>query len=129
MTVEFKFSLDDNPGELARIADAFGDEGINIEGGAGIRVGGKGVITLVTSKADAARQVLEKANIPFKSEEVLVVKLKDKPGALAELTRAFEEKGINLTSFYITMAGQQVLGTDNIDAARKIAEKKGIIVD
>ena len=129
MATEFNFSLDDQPGALARIAEALGEAGINIDGGAGIRFGGKGLITLVTAQPDLAAEVLKKRQIPYESEEVLIVRLKDRPGALAELTRAFADQNVNLTSFYITMAGQQVIGADNIPEARNIAKEMGVLVE
>lgn len=127
MATEFNFSLDQTPGGLASIAEALGKSGINIEGGAGIRVGGKGMITLVTHEPEVAAKTLKEAGIPYETEEVLIVALKDKPGALAELTRMLADQGVNLTSFYITMAGEQVIGADNIEKARQIADQMGIL--
>lgn len=127
MATEFNFTLDDKPGALAMIAEALGEAGINIDAGAGVRFGGQGVITLVTDKVEEASRVLNQAQIQFETTEVLLVKLKDRPGALAELTRNFAEKGVNLTSFYLTMVGQQVLGADDVAAARAIAEEMGVL--
>lgn len=128
MATELNFSLDKVPGGLASITEVLGKAGINIDGGAGVRIGGKGLVTVVTSKSEEAKRVLKAAKIDYEEEEVLFVCMRDKPGALAEFTKRLAEKSVNVTSFYITMTGQQVIGADNLEKAKEVAQSMGILV-
>lgn len=127
MATQFSFTLPDKPGALANVAEALGDAAVNIDGIAGICSNGKGVISLVTDNPSKAESSLKGEGIEFKKKEVLLVQLEDKPGQIALLSRNLADEGINIESFYITMGGQQVIGTDNFERTKEIAEDLGIL--
>ena len=82
--------LDDRPGETARLGEAAGAGGVNIQGLAALTGDGKGVIHVLVDDDDLARlrRALDAAGMGIADErELLVVDVEDRPGTLGELTR------------------------------------------
>ncbi len=88
----------DRAGLLADISDIMVKAGVNIESIDAEQIGGSAAIIMSVDKYDAALRAL--ANTPFKavSEDAILVKLDDRPGALAEIARRFKEADISLRS-------------------------------
>jgi hypothetical protein len=88
----------DRPGLLADISETMLAAGVNIESIDAEQIGGSAAIVLSVDRYDAALQALR--DTPFKavSEEAILVKLDDRPGALAMIARRFKDAGINLRS-------------------------------
>ncbi len=88
----------DRPGLVADISELMLEAGVNIESIAAEGVGRSAAIVMTVDKYDAALQALR--DTPFKavSEYAILVKLDDKPGALAMISRRFKDAGINLRS-------------------------------
>ena len=97
---EFNVSLTDKPGELAQVASAVGDEGINILGCVGM---GRSTasVTMVTDDEDATKEVLKSMGRDFEVNELILTSLSNKPGALAEMATKLSDAGVNIKSFYI----------------------------
>jgi len=97
---EFNVSLTDKPGELAQVASAVGDEGINILGCVGM---GRSTasVTMVTDDEDATKEVLKSMGRDFEVNELILTSLPNKPGALAGMATKLSDAGVNIKSFYI----------------------------
>ena len=97
---EFNVSLTDKPGELAQVASAVGDEGINILGCVGM---GRSTasVTMVTDDEDATKEVLKSIGRDFEVNELILTSLPNKPGALAGMATKLSDAGVNIKSFYI----------------------------
>ena len=97
---EFNVSLTDKPGELAQVASAVGDEGINILGCVGM---GRSTAsaTMVTDDEDATKEVLKSMGRDFEVNELILTSLPNKPGALAGMATKLSDAGVNIKSFYI----------------------------
>jgi len=97
---EFNVSLTDKPGELAQVASAVGDEGINILGCVGM---GRSTasVTMVTDDEDATKEVLKSMGRDFEVNELILTSLSNKPGALAGMATKLSDAGVNIKSFYI----------------------------
>lgn len=121
---EFKVTMEDRPGSLAKLTEALGKGGVNIEGIAAIPSGGKGDIRVVMGNAAGARQALQGAGITVEGErEVLVVDLPHRPGELAKVARKLADAGVNIDSVY-SMGDrggnrQVVLGVNDLEKATK----------
>jgi hypothetical protein len=124
MARDLTIVLQDRPGELARIGEATGQAGVNIQGMAAFTgVGnGKGIIHVLVEDADAsrAREALDAAGMGVADErEVLVVDIEDRPGTLGELARNLGEANVNIELAYTTFGGiRLVVATDDLDSAR-----------
>jgi hypothetical protein len=126
MATDLTVGLEDRPGELARLGEATGRAGVNIEGLCAMTGEGRGVIHLLVddAKADAARRALEEAGMGVADErEALVVDIEDRPGTLGELTRRLAETSVNIELLYSTFGGvRAVIATDDLDSARAALE-------
>jgi hypothetical protein len=122
MSKDLTVVLQDRPGELARLGQATGEAGVNIEGMCAFTGEGRGVIHILVddAKAATATQALEEAGMGVADErEVLVVDVEDRPGTLGELARSMGEAGVNIELAYTTFGGVKlVIATDDIDSAR-----------
>jgi hypothetical protein len=114
--------LQDRPGELARLGQATGEAGVNIQGMCAFTGEGRGVIHLLVDddKVGTARRSLEDAGMGVADErEALVIDVEDRPGTLGELARSMGEVSVNIELAYTTFGGVKlVILTDDIDNAR-----------
>ena len=88
-------------GVIADISRALADEGINIDSISAEGLDEKGVITLIADNYDEALRVLTHAGFKTVSDESLVLRLKDEPGALAKVAERFKNAGVNIQSLHI----------------------------
>ena len=120
---EFNVSLADKPGELAEVASAVGDQGINILGCVGM---GRSTasVTMVIDDEEATTRVLKEMGRDFDVNELILTTLSNKPGALAEMATKLSDEGINIISFYIMKmemdAADVALTTDNPSKTKEI---------
>ena len=120
---EFNVSLTDKPGELAEVASAVGEQGINILGCVGM---GRSTasVTMVTDDEDATSKVLKDMGRDFEVNELILTTLSNKPGALADMATQLSDAGINIISFYIMKmeidAADVALTTDNPEKTKEI---------
>ena len=114
--------LQDRPGELARLGEATGSAGVNIQGMCAFTGEGRGIIHVLVDdpKANAARRALEDAGMGVADErEVLVVDMEDRPGTLGELARTLGEANVNIELVYTTFGGiKLVIASDDLESAR-----------
>lgn len=115
-------SLEDKPGELARMGEALGGAGVNIEGMAAMTAEGRGIIHLLVEDASATRAALEGAGIAIAGEaDPLIAEFPadqvDRPGAMGEMARAVAEAGVNVQVVYLATNNRGVMVTsDNAKA-------------
>jgi hypothetical protein len=99
-------TLENKPGTLAQVAGLLGEGGVNIKGfsaPAAVEADGrKGEIRLLVAEMEKARTILSTHKIGFREEEVLVLSLENKPGALSHVVDHLKEAQINIESGYCT---------------------------
>jgi hypothetical protein len=122
MSKDLTVVLQDRPGELARLGQATGEAGVNIQGMCAFTGEGRGIIHILVDDGQAAvaRQALEEASMGVADErEVLVIDVEDRPGTLGELARSLGEASVNIELAYTTFGGVKlVIATDDLDSAR-----------
>ncbi len=69
MTVWFTVQLDDQPGSLARVANALAERGVNITGIVGVAEDTDGALMLTTSDPVATRAAFEALGLPFEEHD------------------------------------------------------------
>jgi hypothetical protein len=123
MATDLTVTLEDRPGELARLGEALGGAGINIEGLCGIGMAGRGVIHVLVEDAAVARPALEGAGIAVEAEADALVSVMsaqaDTPGALGMAARAVADAGVNIVAMYLATHDRGVIVTSDNDAARQ----------
>lgn len=115
--------LEDRPGTIAEVTEALGEAGINIEGFCGFPSPPGGTLHLLLEDSDRAQEVITSTGATVRDvREVLVVPCSDEPGALGEWTRRMANAGVNLDLCYQAAGDRVVLGTAQLDEARRVVE-------
>lgn len=122
MLTDILVSLEDRPGELARVGEALGNAGINIEGVMGYAQDGRGFAHILVEDAAAARQALDAEGLKVEGETApLIMDIGtdvDTPGSLGRSARRAADAGINLRFLYLATRDRAVIGVDDPERAR-----------
>jgi len=99
MEKEFSVRLANESGELARMTEVLQKGGVNIRS---ISTEPQaGVVRIVASDPEKARQSLSQSKMQFSERNLLVAKLEDRPGELARVSRELAKAGINIDAAYM----------------------------
>ena len=111
MAIDITLLLDDQPGALARVGEVLGRAGVNIEGLCAVTSGGgQAEVHVLVEDLEAALPALARSGLAVSSEqEVVVVALEDRPGALGAVSRRLGEAGVNITLTYLATHTRLVL--------------------
>lgn len=119
------------PGSLARVTAVLGEVNINIEMIDGRRMEEFGVITLSTNDNDGALHALLDADLRAVMSDVIVFRLLDKPGALAQVAQNLANRDINVRTIHIVhrLAGHAIVAvtTDNDARARALIDADSLL--
>jgi hypothetical protein len=119
MATDLTLYLDDQPGELARVGDVLGKAGANIAGLCALTGGGQAEVHILVQDATSAFQALQDAGIKIAAEqEVIVLDMEDRPGALGEVAHKLGNAKVNLTTAYLATNTRLVLAADNLALAK-----------
>jgi len=98
---EFRVTLTNRPGELARLAGLLAARSVNLRSVAVISEGSRGITCFVATDVAAARQTLQDARMQFEETEVLSELMENEPGQLSALAAKLSEAGVNILSLYV----------------------------
>lgn len=123
-TVQLTVSMENVPGQLGRLCRILAHADVNIRGISIADAADVSNIRLLVGDPAAAKKVLREAGVSFVAQDVLVVELPDKPGALENLAVRLGEAGINIHYMYGTGDGGNhkavlVLRVSDPDRARQ----------
>jgi hypothetical protein len=119
MATDLTVRLEDRPGELARLGEALGGAGVNVDGFSATTTGGQGEVHLLVEDPSSARSAAEAAGIQVTGErEVLVVDAPNNPGELGKAARRLADAGVNIEVAFPTADGRLVFSVDDIGKAR-----------
>ena len=125
MAKDLTIYLGDHPGSLAKVGEALGKAGVNIDGICGVTVQGKGVIHVLVADAAKARRTLEANHIDVaKESDVVVLDVEDRPGVLGNVARRLANAGVNLHIAYLATSSKLVVGADDLEKVRAAVEAK-----
>lgn len=88
-------------GVIADITAALAEADVNILTINTENTGETGLVILTTEDNDDALQALTAAGFRAVIDDVLVVRLRDEPGALAKVAERFKNAGVNIQSLHI----------------------------
>ncbi|HET6867886.1 MAG TPA: hypothetical protein VFH80_18375 [Solirubrobacteraceae bacterium] len=91
----FAVSVEDQPGELARLCEAMADSGVNLLLCA-TTYSGSGVAAFIADDESAAQDVLEAAGLEYLMRPALTIKLENLPGAGAAAFRKLADARVNV---------------------------------
>ena len=114
----------DKVGVLAELSYLLGKAHVNIDAISAEVQGGKSVINLVVSDDKKAEMILKSNGYNVLAGEMLVVKVKDAPGALSEISKKLQKAKINISSIYLLTRGEghslDALMVDKPKKAKKV---------
>lgn len=110
------------PGELARVADAIAQRGVNVEAWS-LGYGNKGALAFLGHDEKGIRSALTAEGITNKEVACLTIGLEDTPGTVAKTAKRLTDAGVNIEFFapveYKTDRRATIaIGVDKIDVAR-----------
>ena len=113
----------DEVGVIANISQVLAAEGINLESINAQVVGEEAAIILTADRYDRALYVLNQAGFKAISDDALVLRLPDEPGALAKVAGDLKEAGVNIESMHILnrQGGYAMIGTENDNRSQAVA--------
>ena len=113
-------------GVTAEIAALLGENDINIESLDAEEADGTDVVTLSVDHYNRALQVLRDAGWNAVSEDAMLVRVRDEPGALARVAKRFLDAGVTVHSIRIVQRaddwGVIAVSADSIEDARALVK-------
>ena len=128
MATDLIVTLKDQPGEGARLGEALGNAGINIEGLCASMEGGTGTVHVLVEDVAGARAALEGAGITVDAETDVLVSPAlpepdvDTPGRFGAMARALADAGINISLVYVAARNRVVLATSDNQRATQLLQ-------
>ncbi len=115
-------------GVIAEVTETLARKKISIASIAADTIGSQGVVHLDLEDADSAVAALTAAGFQAVTQDVLLARIKDRPGAVAELSRRLLEaqldiRGLNMVQRNEGWAVIAVSTSDNTTARRVLAEE------
>ena len=118
LQTDFMVVVEDRPGIAARVGEALGAAGVNVEGVCGFTSGGLGIMHVLVGEADvdAARRALVAAHIEIMSQRhVAVVPCADKPGELGRVMRRLASEEVNCDLVFLATGERLAIGSEHMD--------------
>jgi hypothetical protein len=122
--------VENKPGRISKIARVLGNHNINIRAITIADRGDYGLINILTNDPDKAFEVLSQEGFSASRKHVIGVAMKDRPGALADVTEFLHTNDINVSNAYgfILHEGDKavlILEVDDFDRALKVIHAGG----
>ena len=122
---QLTISLKSKPGVLAQLARTLSDAGVNILTVSAESARGRGKIRMIVNDAVKARRALRRAKYRASEEPAFVVRMRNKPGALARVADKLAKARVNITSAYATTVGRG--GATVVFTVGSVAKAKKIL--
>jgi hypothetical protein len=117
---DFVIIPDDEPGVLARMGQALGDAGINIESVSAFTGKGKGIVHLLVRDPAAAQDALSRAGFDVRAaRDVIVLRVDDVPGTLGGAAEKLADAGVNIEQAYVATNNRIVFAVDDVERGKK----------
>jgi hypothetical protein len=98
--------LENKPGRLANVLSALARDKVNITALTVMDSHEHSVLRVVTNDLAKTRQVIKALGTPFAEADVLLVELKNQPGALAHVCESLAGEHINIEYAYCSSGGR-----------------------
>src|SRR5262249_49791326 len=103
---QLTISLASKRGVLAQLSKTLADARVNINTLSADAVSGRGKIRLTVNDAGKAKRALKRGKYRVSEEPAFVVRMRNKPGALARVAGRLAKAGVNIKSAYATTSGR-----------------------
>lgn len=127
---EFRVTLSNRPGELARVATSLSRQDVSIKALAATAQSNQVILHLIGHDIEATRSGLESADIDFEEHEAMMLLLEDKAGEIARVSSTLAEAGVNLSAIYLAGRADDlvevVVVADDMKKTKKLLEGSAI---
>jgi hypothetical protein len=96
--------VENRPGTLGAVADALGAKKVDIRAFLAASMDGKGFVRVVVDRPAVARKVFEAQGWKTTVDELVEVRIPDRPGALARVADKLGAAGVNIHYGYVGTA-------------------------
>ena len=122
--------LENSPGRLAEAVRIISDAGVNIRAMSLADTKDFGILRLIVSDADKAKETLS-SNYIVMETKVIAVKMDDQAGALKNILQALEKAQINVEYMYAftgaeALSAYVVLRVDDLENAETVLAESGM---
>ena len=120
-TKQITVFLENKPGRLANVLAALAAEKVNITALSVMDKHEHSVLRLTTDSPTNTSQIIQRLNAPFTETDVLVVELKNQPGALSHVCEILAAEHINIDYAYCSSGGRngKVVGIFKVSNTEK----------
>jgi hypothetical protein len=118
--------LENQPGHLKRILDAFEAAGVNVRGYSASDTGDYGIARFILDQPEKALEVLRSQGCATTRTEILCVRLHDKPGELARVMGIISDAQINVLYSYSLISTFIAIHVDDIESAEAALQHQPI---
>ncbi|MCX7988051.1 MAG: ACT domain-containing protein [Thermodesulfovibrio sp.] len=123
--------LENKRGRLYEALKALAESGINIRALSIADTSEFGILRMIVTDPEKAKEILEKNDFTVKLTNVIAMAVKDKPGGLAEGLKYLYDANINIEYIYafVEKSGEKavvVLRTENLDKTISLLQEKGV---
>ncbi len=123
--------LENKRGRLYEALSALAKEGINIRALSIADTSEFGILRLIVTDPEKAKEILENNEFTVKIANVIAMAVADKPGGLAEALKYLYDANINIEYIYafVEKSGEKavvVLRTENLDKTISLLQQKDI---
>ena len=127
VVTQLSVMVENKRGALAEICTKLAEKAVNISGLMVPEQPGRAPVRLVVNHLDTAKRVFDQLGLKYTEEQVLDVRVSDKPGALGKITRKLADSGVDIRFAYATIlkgAGHAniVLGVSDVEAASRVVK-------
>jgi hypothetical protein len=110
------------PGQVAILTEKLAERSVNIESFDVESHGEDGLVVLIVDKYDEALRALRDAGYRAITQDTLLIRLEDRPGALAKIAVRLKDAGLDLRSMHIVRRSGDativsLVADDNVRAA------------
>lgn len=128
---EISVFAENKPGKIEKITGVLAAEGINILAITIASTNGFGVIKFIVDKMELAYQKLKEKGFTVSLNEVIAIEMKDMPGQIHEIAKAFLRNEINMENAYVFVEESRkkayfIVQVKDIERAKKLLEKENL---
>ncbi len=103
VTKQLSVTLENKRGALASLCSKLAEKAVNIVGLMVPEQVGLAPVRLVVNNGETARKVVQEMGLKFTEEDVLMVQVSNRPGALGKLTRKLADHEFDVAYAYATI--------------------------
>jgi hypothetical protein len=109
--------IENKAGRVSEVTDLLGAGGVNIRGFSVADTADYGILRLVVDDPAAAAALLRDKGFSVHENDVVCVKLEDRPGGLANALKMVSDAGVNIEYIYSLVSTYVVLNVTDPDRA------------